>query len=146
VAIAAGGGGSSADSFHNPVPPTFTATGATGTPQLLLLSAVPPSSSTIALRQTAPVLTFVFNTQPSLPGRLQVTAEMVGPSGSCIVGHSEIAVVDRAASTMTFVVNSWGISCAGSFITTTMNVRLLDADANLPVSLTNYSGGYIFQN
>lgn len=144
VAVAAGGGSSSAVR-DNPIPPAFAATGATGTPQLLLVSAVPPSSSTIALRQTAPLLTFAFNTEASLPGRVQVFAEMVGLRGHCLTGHSEIAAVDRTAATMMAVVNSWQIICQGGFTTTSMDVRLQGADANIPVSLTTYSGGYIFE-
>jgi len=143
VALAAGGGSTNAE--RNPIPPAFTATSATGTPQLLLLSAVPPSSSTIPLRQTAPFLTFVFNTEASLPGRVQAFAEMVGPQGSCITGHSEITAVDRVTPTMTLDVNSWQITCPGVFITTIMNARLFDADANIPVSVTTYSGGYRFE-
>jgi hypothetical protein len=43
------------------------------------------------------------------------------------------------------VVNSWNITCPASFITTTMSVRLVDADTNLALSVTSYTGGYIFQ-
>jgi hypothetical protein len=138
----AGGGAESAE--PNPIPPIFTATGSTGTPQLLILSAEPPSSSTISLRETAPLLTFVFNTEPSLPGRVQAFADLVTAQRSCLTGHSDVAAVDRTAPNMILLVNSWQITCSGGFLTTTMNVRLVDADANIPVSVTTYSGGYTF--
>ncbi|HEY6547446.1 MAG TPA: hypothetical protein VI589_06060 [Vicinamibacteria bacterium] len=144
AALAAGGGGESSGG-GNPVPPAFSVTGVTSTPQMLLLSAVPPSSSSINLSQTAPILTFVFTYQANLPGRLRATAEMLGQQGNCITGRtSEDALVDPAVPTYTLVVNSWQITCQGGFTTTSMNVRLIDADAGIPVSLTSYSGGYNF--
>ena len=145
IAIAAGGSGSGSE--PNPVPTSFTVTGVTGSPQLLLLSAMPGSSSTINLNQTSPILSFVLRHDGSLPGKVAATAEMLGTQGSCITGRtSEVTVIDRTAAASTLVVNSWNIRCAGKFITTSMNVTLLDADAGIPVSLTSFSGGYVFQN
>jgi hypothetical protein len=73
-----------------------------------------------------------------------VRTEMQGTSGNCMEGRSEVAQVDRGAASFTLVVNSWGISCATGFSTTSMTARLFDADANIPVSATTFSGGYIF--
>ena len=147
IALAAGGGGGgSTQNEPSPIPASFSVTGVTGAPQLLLLNTMPASASTIHLRQTAPILTFVLRHDATLPGKVAATAEMVGAQGNCITGRTgEATVVDRAQAASTLVVNSWNIKCAGAFFTTSMNVTLLDADAGIPVSLTSFAGGYFFE-
>ena len=142
VALAAAGSSSSTPSSG--LPAVFAVTGATGTPQPVLQGAVPQSSSTIDLSQTAPVLTFVVNALPSLPDRLQILVDMTGPQGACMAGHSEIAAVDRSAAAVALVVGGWNISCASGFTTTSMTVRLQDPDTKVAIAVTTYSGGYVF--
>jgi hypothetical protein len=91
-------------------------------------------------------LSFTFLNQANLPARVRATAELVGTRGNCITGRtSEVTRVDPSVNAYNVIVNSWLITCVGSFTTTSMNVRLIDADADIPVSLTSYSGGYVFQ-
>jgi hypothetical protein len=145
VALAAGGGSASNDPSAS-IPKTFTVTGSTGTPQLRLLSAVPPSASTIHLARSGPTLAFAFNNEPGLPARVQIQAEMSGPSGACIVGVSDVLTVDPRAASFGLDINSWTYSCQVGFVTVSMNVRLFDADGHSPVSQASYSGGYLFVN
>lgn len=146
VALAAGGGGGASGDNPNSLPRSFTVTGATGAPQLLIQNATPPSSSTIHLMQTAPILTFAFLNDASLPSRVHILVELLGPSGLCMTGNSEIAVVDRSVTAYSLVVASWRITCPVGFTTLSLNARLVDADANIPISLTSFSGGYLFLN
>jgi hypothetical protein len=141
VAVAAGGGGAAREGPS--LPTSFTLTGTTGTPPLTLVSAIPGSSSTI--RQNFPTLIFALRFDAVLPARVRATAELLGPSGSCITGRtSEVTTVDPSLAGATLEVNSWLTTCQGGFTTTSMNVRLIDADAGVTVSLTSYAGGYNF--
>jgi len=146
VALAAASGGTDQGSNppNNGVPTAFTPTGVTGTPAILLLNSIPGSGATIQLRQTSPLLDFSFRYEASLPGRVKITVELLGPQGSCMQGTSDPLAVDPAVSTMRLQVASWRVTCTGGFSTTSMNVRLVDADANIPVSLTSFRGGYVF--
>jgi hypothetical protein len=147
AAVAAGGGDSSAPppSTEIDIPTSFTITGSTGTPQLLILTAMPPSASTINVQSAfSLLLTFVFLNQPDLPGRVQVRIEMLGALGACPTGTSEVIEIDRAAASFVATITAYSFSCPIPFHTTSMNVRLFDADANIPVSLTTYAGGYRF--
>jgi hypothetical protein len=139
--VASGGGSEGA---ADRLPSSFTVTGRTGAPQLTLVSAVPGSSSTMSLRQTAPILSFTFNNDSALPGRVMVVVDLFSPGSNCMIGRSENADVRQSGPTIALVVNSWNITCAGGFITESMTARIVDADANVPVSATTYSGGYIF--
>jgi hypothetical protein len=145
AALVAAGGGSSDRAPDPGVPGSFTATSGTGTPQVALLSATPPSGSTIRLSAFFLSMSFVIINQANLPGRVLLRTEMLGPRGPCIEGRSEPVAIDRSAQATTLVVNAFSIACIGPFDTTTMNVRLIDADANIPVSASLFSGGYHFQ-
>ncbi|HVQ27930.1 MAG TPA: hypothetical protein VMV21_00005, partial [Vicinamibacteria bacterium] len=140
--VAAGGGSSAAPS--NGLPPVFTVTGATGAPQPVLQSAVPPPSSTVDFSQSGVVLTFVIRDLAAAPAHVQILVDMQGPQGACIAGHSEVAAVERGSSVLVMDVAGWTIACPNGFTTTSMTTRLLDADAKVPVSATTYSGGYVF--
>ena len=146
VALAASGGGDSSKNEPGPVPSSWTPTGATGAPPLLLLSTVPNSGATIHLLQTAPFLTFVLRQDATLPGHVSVTVDLLGPQGTCMMGRSgEITAIDPTIAAFTLSVSGWNVRCSGAFYTTSMNVTLLDADASIPVSVTSFSGGYFFQ-
>ena len=143
VALAAGGGSSSA-APNEGIPAMFTVTGATGAPQPVLQSAVPQSSSTVDFSRAGLTLTFVVHDLASLPSHVQILVDMTGPSGACIVGHSDPAAVDKSAASLALVVAGWTLSCASGFTTTSMTVRLQDADTKVAIAATTYSGGYVF--
>lgn len=146
VAIAASAGGESAKNEPSPVPSSWTPTGTTGAPPLLLLSTQPNSGGTIHLLQTAPILNFVLRHDPTLPGHVSATVDLLGPQGTCMAGRTgEITAIDPAVAASTLIVSGWNVRCSGFFYTTSMNVTLLDADASIPVSITSFSGGFFFQ-
>jgi hypothetical protein len=147
VAIAGGGGSDGSTPPTTLIPATFTVTGSTGEPELLLLTANPPSASRVSVSMSGTILNlaFTFLNNPRLPNRVQIRIEMLGSSGNCLNGASEVAEVNRAQSASVLTITSLHFTCALPFVTTSMNVRLFDADANVPVSLTSYSGGYRFE-
>jgi hypothetical protein len=149
VAVAAGGGnGSGATPTPPAIPSTFTPTSSTGEPQILILDVTPPSSSRVSLSQGNPPLSmaFTFLNSPALPSRVQIRMEMItAASGRCLNGTSEILTVNRAIQASVLAITALHVTCALPFDTTAMNVRLFDADANIPVSLTSYAGGYRFE-
>ena len=146
VALAASSGSGSAATLMTQTTATpFSAVSSTGSPQLLLLSTIPPGGSTIRFSNILLNLSFVTTPEPNLPGRLQTRIEMLAGSGVCFTGRSEPTVVDRTAASLTFVVNEFTIVCRPPFTTTTMNAFLFDPDGNVAVSETTFRGGYRFE-
>ena len=142
AAVVVAGGSSSPAS--NGIPAVFTVTSATGAPQPVLVSAVPPSSSTVDFSKAGLTLTFVVNDLSSLPAHVQILVDMTGPGGACIVGHSDVALVEKGAAMLGLDVAGWTLSCQSGFTSTSMTVRLQDADTKAVIAVTTYTGGYVF--